>query len=660
MEIKMGMKSHLKIVALLLAVVAWGCDKEEEEPVQQQPVEIGTPAVGRIQSLVYVPEVSDGRIHTGGTYVEGAAPDGSRQRIELIPPEEMLRITYRVSPIDIRDSLVGLYERNRESFSFYMTHVTESPVAADGLPAVSGGEAGTCGLVVTDVERGSEEGTLVVSVENDHDFDTGNIAVALSIRQTTEAGAYGFTSAYTAIVNDGGRDITGNFRVARKDPSGRWSDPGRDFYTVVYKDESEIVLGRKPMESEDGLMVVYDNDGSLISIEEAAEAFGWSKELSGSLSTPGNPKLEENALGTDSYEWNRETGVFRLKNGNERNVGRTFNVPYTMLLSGEGVTVTAVSDYIASVLVLPETLTFDEVAVTWSFGKWNTKKWMEQIYTSSPVPGLSYDDGTIELPRDIAIKLLANTTDSWLGDKSGLEAGKILYDPAITVNNAIVDGLPVLQVAGWKYNGGVEEVPVSAQLPTDGSGTGIEIRGILKFVGPSGETIDLDLLPEKDRERFLSLSTDPEDPNSYTQSAPWSAYPLLYLTASTNWLGPDSGHRIIPYSKEEVETFFDGDGVMVGNLFLTGLAETAGTLTCKKVEDFGGDGPSEVYLSFCQKGGRPQVTLSMIIVAYRSDIKNMSEPTRYRIPEGGLRLKVPDGPTYILKGTFGFVPKPKE
>lgn len=87
--------------------------------------------LNRIQSLVYVPKTTDGKIHIGTSYIRAVDEVGTEtgDKIEVATTK---KLEYRVSPASLRDNLL-LYGAE-VTFSFYQAHVSREGVQSIGYP----------------------------------------------------------------------------------------------------------------------------------------------------------------------------------------------------------------------------------------------------------------------------------------------------------------------------------------------------------------------------------------------------------------------------------------------------------------------------------------------------------------------------------------------
>lgn len=619
--------------------------------------------LNRIQSLVYVPKTSDGKIHIGTSYIR-AVDEGGAETGEKIEVATTKKLEYRVSPASLRDNLL-LYEAE-VTFSFYQAHVSREGIQSVSHPEGYGvyqtakkttradareGHDGLNEFNFVKVEAGNDPGTILITVDNEHDFTHENLAVALCIRhENKETGVLTeYASAYTTVIGEGA-NLIGRFYLAKKEKDGSYSKISRTDridYTLIYNDETQITL----MEDYE---MVYDNGETVMSLEEAKEKYEWDADLDYKIErtgkTGGSLATNSSVYTADTSSGNKAQPVtFRLNPNaiSSGNVGKDWLCEYDASITSGMKSVDILSDFRAYVTVMPTEYTVD-ARVTWNSSNWYTGKYRgwhsdNAAYTSGKAE-LKYKKDNQEvtasnLPGRIRREIFA---DEHLWTVSGVIPEGLNIDNSLEVSTATTLQDLAFTVKGYKYSKDTKTVKMSRQgddgIATSGTQK-ITVTGQLTFVGPS----DNDLQFAIGSKNPVEMSTDPDD---YKGKGNGSPYALMYMLLEKQF-APDG--KILPLDR----TFFPASTIFnLCDIDMEGVTCTRQT---------GGDenhAPENLSLEYyTQTGGRPYPTLRSVNVKQDEKIKTIASETTYKLDKG-FDIVVPDGPTIkVTGGTFKFVPK---
>ncbi len=598
--------------------------------------------LGRIQSLVYVPETNDGKIHIGASYIKGGN--------DSIEVTETKKLKYRVSPANLRDSLIAYLLP--EEYTFWQEHVSRIREANRNtglLKALMAKRAeqhdGLDEFNIVKVEAGTREGEILVTVDNEHDFTHEDLAVALCIKHEDKKSGVltEFVSPYTTVVKEG-EDLTDRFYVAKKEADGSYSKVSRNDvveYTLRYDDTT-------PIKVMDGYEAVYDDGETVMSLEEAKAKYEWDGDLTGEL-TKGQDGTTGQLAGKFDKSGDKIVQFSLKSSATDAIVGATWYATYKLTMKKGSGSVDVVS-LKAQVLVLPQSYTVT-AEVAWNSDKWNygiRAGWTSEsaTYTSASA-SLSDEKGSSKLSGDDIRQLFAD------GTKWEIESGdeNIVKDEGgLDITATTVSGHLAFLVKGFKYCEEEHTVKLkrgeNSEIKTSGA-KGVTVDGTLKFVGPSS-THEVTL-------EDVVMPTDLQDTAYTAHQTNGSGYPLIYLSANPQY---PKGKKL-PYTDEEITKFFDGSWGKVMTWMAYAVYYKAltldGSMICAKEGSTEGS-PESVTLELVEKGGRPVPTLPTIYVKATEEIKNIKTATTYKIPEG-LKIKITDGPTIPIKGTFEFQPK---
>ena len=626
--------------------------------------------LGRIQSLVYVPKTSDGKIHIGTSYVSAIDEETGAETEPKIELTTTKKLEYRVSPASLRDYL--LQYQDEVTFSFYQAHVSREGAKTASLPQglrlVQPGSAtraeareGHDGLNefnVVKVEAGNEDGTLLITVDNEHDFTHEDLAVALCIKQDNkETGVLTeYTSAYTTVIGEGSNLIS-RFYLAKKEADGTYSKVSRTDridYTLVYDDTT-------PVEFMKGYEVVYDNGETVMPLEEAKEKYEWDSELTGTIKRGGKEFLGTWTSGytitPQDYQTNKQAPLtFQIKSESAKPdiIGKSWGCNYTVEISDGVDSVPIIPEFNAYVTILPKEYVV-EAGITWNSGKWyggKTGGWHSAgaAYTSSKavVKYKKVDDAAdataSTLPSHIKQEIFSDKNPWTVSDYVSED---FLIDALeVTVATNIQD--LAFTVKGYKYNKGTHTAKISRSdlngIPTSGKET-IKVTGTLTFEGPEDENLQVAI---GSTEKPVVMSTKPEDYEGYGNG---SSYALLYMQTIASFIPED---KVLPLDKK-----FFTDGVSM----LVYATVKVDDVSCTKSKGGDENAPQTLQLIYYDKpGGRPSpLTRSVNVVDdNEKKIASIQQETTYTF-EKGFDIVINEGPTIkVTNGTFKFVPAPAE
>lgn len=618
--------------------------------------------LGRIQSLVYVPKTSDGKIHIGTSYISAINDTGIEEgnKIELTATK---KLEYRVSPASLRDYL--LQYKDAVTFSFYQAHVSREGAKTASLPQgfrmlqlaatrteTREGHDGLHEFNVVKVEAGNDEGTLLITVDNEHDFTHEDLAVALCIKQNnTETGVLTeYTSAYTTVIGEGSNLIE-RFYLAKKEEDGTYSKISRTdriTYTLIYNDYT-------PVEFMKGYELVYDNGENVMSLAEAKEKYEWDVELVSKISRTGTTYNGGNCIENSSYSitpenYNTETEsalTFQINSpGSSGNIGKQWGCEYNVSISKEGQTVNILSKVWAYVIVMSAEYTVD-AHITWNSEKWYkgyTDRWHSDgaAYVSDRVD-LKYKVNDSEviasnLPSHVKQEIF---TDKYPWTVSDNIPEDLKVDGKIDVMVAINRQDLAFTVKGYKYSKDTKKVEISRSgdngIPTSGS-MKISVTGQLTFEGPTDSDLQFAI---GSTEKPIIMLTKPED---YKDKGNGSPYALMYMQLTPTFIPQD---KMMPLSGK----FFTSGGLLFNSAIVH-----VNDVSCTKSN---GDKnvPETLTLMYYDKmGGRPAPILRSVNVTPHESLKTITTETTYTFTKG-FEIVLEDGPTInVTGGIFKFVP----
>lgn len=620
----------------------------------------------RIQSLVYVPETSDGKIHIGISYIAGIK-DGieTGNKINVTSAH---KIRYRVSPADLSIGLVKLYEQDPNSFSFWQEHVSrvyETQAATTGLHISSvktvasradarEGHDGVHEFNIEDVEEVSP-GVIQITVRNEHAFDHEDLAVALCIKhddaETKVLTEY--VSAYTTVVGSGS-NLVGRFHLAKKenDSYTKVSRTDRVDYIVRYDDQTTIKLM-------DGYEVAYDDGENVISLAEAKEKYGWDASLECKIARV----KKEGAIVTNHIkhstiipaDWSSNLSddlEFHMNSDAEpSDVGSSMIFYYGVSVYNEDTEVIIIPLIEACITVVPPTYTV-AATVTWDsdkfyYGTQNSAGWQSQNATYTTLAELKYDSGTgltsaSNLPGSVYKDVFADEPASW---KLGQVSDDVKTDNNLNVTATAQNGGLAFEVKGFKYCKGTYDVDLSREgdngIATSGEKK-IEVNGRLTFEGPKSDEFSISL---GSTENPIII---PADGNGKGVGN-GTSYVLTYMTAESDSFIPKE--KVLPLDTK----FFKSA------IFQMAKVESE-NVTCARQS---GDesAPEQLKLRYHNKiGGRPSPLLWSINVADDNGgepkVSDIEEETTYEFGKFDIKIPGYDELTiHVTGGAFKFVPK---
>ena len=620
--------------------------------------------LGRIQSLVYVPKTADGKIHIGTSYISAVDESGAEtgNKIELSSTK---KLEYRVSPAELRDYLLEYEEE--VTFSFYQAHVSREGTVAISAPQglrvrqssvvatraeTREGHDGLNEFNVVKIEAGNDAGTLLITVDNEHDFTHEDLAVALCIRQNnTNTGVLTeFTSPYTTVIGEG-TNLTDRFYVAKSEEDGTYSKVSRTDridYTLIYDDVT-------PVEFMKGYEVVYDNGETVMSLAEAKEKYEWDDELTGEIKRTGRTYLGSWTTSSDyvitpqNYQRNTTDPLtFQLSQSaiSSDNVGKNWSCGYKASISAGGKSVDILSDVKAYVTVMPAEYVVD-AHIIWNSGKWyngKSKGWHsdEAAYTSDRVTLKYKKDNTLADESNLPPRIRREI----FGDGRPWKIDGDLPRDLNVENNLDVNVATNIQdlaftVKGYKYSAGEKVVKIKREGAGDGIPTSgikkITVTGQLTFEGPTETDLNIKI---GTADKPVVMATDPK---KYEGWGNGTAYALMYLQLSPILIPQD---KTVPVTGK----FFTGGTPF----FYATIGDDIEKVKCTKSS---GDGPETLDLEYYSKvGGRPSPLLHSVNVKSNDQLKNIKSETTYTF-DTGFDILLPDGPTIkVTGGTFKFVP----
>jgi outer membrane murein-binding lipoprotein Lpp len=625
--------------------------------------------LGRIQSLVYVPKTADGKIHIGTSYVSAVDEKTGAEKEPKIELATTKKLEYRVSPASLRDYLL-LY-KDEVTFSFYQAHVSREGAKTASLPQqgfrlvqpdpatraeTREGHDGLNEFNVVKVEAGNDEGTLLITVDNEHDFTHEDLAVALCIKQdNTETGVLTeYTSGYTTVIGEGANLIS-RFYLAKKEADGTYSKVSRTDridYTLVYDDTT-------PVEFMQGYEVVYDDGETVMSLEEAKEKYEWNSALTGTIKRGGKEFLGTWTSGytitPQDYQTNKQAPLtFQIKSESAKPdiIGKSWGCNYTVEISDGVDSVPIIPEFNAYVTILPKEYVV-EAGITWNSGKWyggKTGGWHSAgaAYTSSKAVVKYKVDGDGDatastLPSHIKQEIFSDKNPWTVSDYVSED---FLIDALeVTVATNIQD--LAFTVKGYKYNKGTHTAKISRSdskgIPTSGTET-IKVTGTLTFEGPADKDLQVAI---GSTDKPVVMSTKPEDYKGYGNG---SSYALLYMQTTATFIPED---KVLPLDKK-----FFTDGVSM----LVYATVKVDDVSCTKSEGGDENAPQTLKLMYYDKpGGRPSpLTRSVNVDDNEKKITSIQQETTYTF-EKGFDIVINEGPTItVTNGTFKFVPAPAE
>ena len=614
--------------------------------------------LGRIQSLVYVPKTADGKIHIGTSYI--GVDTG--EKIELSSTK---KLEYRVSPAELRDYLIEYEEE--VTFSFYQAHVSREGTMAVSAPQglrlcqssvatraeAREGHDGLNEFNVVKIEPGNDAGTLLITVDNEHDFTHEDLAVALCIKQNNaNTGVLTeYTSAYTTVIGEG-TDLTGRFYLAKKEADGTYSKVARTDridYTLIYDDTT-------PVEFMKDYEVVYDNAQTVMSLAEAKEKYEWDGELEYEIRRSGATGLGswtnsgEYTITPQDYRTNTVGPLtFQLSQNalSSGNIGKQWGCEYKVSLSKGGQSANILSGVRAYVTVIPTEYIVD-AHITWNSGKWYNGKsrgWHhdEAAYTSDKA-SLKYkkngkDEVVSSLDSHIRHEIF---TDKHPWTVSGVIPESLKVDGNLDINVATNIQDLVFTIKGYKYSENTQIVAISRSGAEDGIPTSgakkITVTGQLTFEGPTETDLNIKI---GTAEKPVVMATDPK---KYEGQGNGSPYALMYLQLAPTFIPQD---KAVPVNSK----FFTGGSPFA---YAT-IGDDIKEVKCTKSS--GNGEPETLTLEYYSKvGGRPSPLLHSVNVVSNDQLKNIKSETTYTFTTG-FDIVLPDGPTIkVTEGTFKFAP----
>ncbi len=593
-----------------------------------------------IQSLVYVPKTADGKIHIGTSYIATTKEDGTDDKENGIEVASTKKLEYCISPANLRDAMILLYEAKPDAFSFWQEHVSRVETKSIGLRTLDAnavtragepreGHDGLHEFNIVKIERGNSEGTLLITVDNEHDFTHEDLAVSLCIRyQDTTGVLTEYSSAYTPVVGEGS-NLIGRFYLAKKDENGNYTKVSRTDridYTLVYTDRTPITL----ME---GYEVVYDNGETVMSLEDAKAKYEWDAELTGSVFRTNGITGTEGTFRSDCYTITtiNDRQTFALTDKcSEDNLGASwYSKSYGAKISNnEGRSVTIVSEVQVYVTVVPETYKVS-AAVTWNLGNFYyglTNNWQAEtsIYTT-PAAQLTYskngeDTPAGNLPSSVYKSLFADGHTWTLTDP----CDSLKTNGSLTVTSKVVGADLAFSVKGFVWCEDTHHITMSRignnTIPTSGAKS-ITVTGTLDFVGPSADDLKVSIGSD---ENPILMPTK-ADSSIYKSKGNGTSFALLYLAAETSYSFIPA-EKVLPLDKK----FFSSDIIFYTDYTKIDLS----SIVCQKQGDGESDSPETLKLEYYTKtGSRPMPVLRSINVKNNeagSKISEITQETTYK------------------------------
>ena len=624
-----------------------------------------------IQSLVYVPKTADGKIHIGTSYIAEIGAQDPDAKIEVTSTK---KLEYRISPANLRDAMILLYEAKPDAFSFWQEHVSRVETKSIGLRTLDAnavtragepreGHDGLHEFNIVKLERGNSDGTLLITVDNEHDFTHEDLAVSLCIRYEASGVLTEYSSAYTPVVSEGS-NLIDRFYLAKKDENGNYTKVSRTDridYTLVWSDRTQIEL----ME---GYEVVYDNGETVMSLEDAKAKYEWDAELTGSVVRTNPITGTEGTLSqscytlTNSNELSKPLKFALTDKCTIDNLGASWNSKSygAQISKKDEKPVTIVSEVQVYVTVVPETYKVS-AAVTWNLGNFYhglDNDWQSEtsVYTTSEAQ-FTYSNKNGEdtpagnLPSNVYKSLFADGHTWTLTDP----CDSLKTNGSLTVTSKVVGKDLAFSVKGFVWCEDTHHITMSRTgnntIPTSGAKS-ITVTGTLDFVGPSANDLKVSI-----GENNPILMPTKADSSIYKSKGNGSSFALLYLASETSYSFIPA-EKVLPLNKK----FFSSDIIFYTNytkIDLTGVA-------CEKQTDEV-DSPQTLKLEYYTKtGSRPMPILRSINVKNEEDskISEITQETTYKTDKPfNIVLGKDDGigPTITVESvTFKVVPAATE
>lgn len=499
--------------------------------------------IDRIQSLVYVPKTSDGKIHIGTTYIAETDENGNdtSARIDVTPTK---KLEYRVSPANLRDKLLEL---PLDCFAFYQEHVTRSNTEGSGMDEFH----------IVKIEEGNGPGEILVTVHNEHDFTHEDLAVALCIKHTSSNGIVTeFTSPYTTVIGEG-RNIRDRFYLAKKFNDG-WVVSRNDniSYLIRYNDlTSTVTLSGSEYE------VVYDNGESVMTLEEAKERFEWDIDLK--YSTESIPGAYSNSLQQGTYTVTPTTPnvdrtkpvTVKLSQQMMSNMRAKVSDKYRVSLSDSETTITLIPEVSVTLTVIGTAYTVDNSQITWNYSTWynsraNGNTQYQTAYSKVYSAATSSDRENLSYIPEADFNEIFSRDAEWTVTYANGEASTIQGTLKAFSGAPQYDGNKrnvQFTVNGYVYSDGDETITLSRTVkPSSLVGTqGIDLTSTVTVSAPMARTADI-------KQTAASTSS--------------MAY-IFHFTLSDNVTAKE---KLMTYTNEEVTKFFNGSKGSVGAMLSLG------------------------------------------------------------------------------------------
>ena len=580
--------------------------------------------IGRIQSLVYVPKTSDGKIHIGTTHIAVVGEDGteSGDRIDLTPTK---KLEYRVSPANLRDKLLEL---PLSAFAFYQEHVTRAE------------NEGMDEFHICKIEPGNGPGEIFVTVENDHDFTHEDLAVALCIKAESKGVTTEFTSPYTTVIGEG-RNIRDRFYLARRTASGY--EPSRDdmaYYLVRYDDTKSLVTLLGDYE------LVYDNGESCMSLEEARERFEWDVTLS--MLAEGVADAFESTLRSGTFtvtpsqpnETRQQPVTVGLRSGSDyNNEGHTVTDRYRIAITDGRHSVTLIPEFRVSVIACAGAYQAERSNVSWNYATWRavTGRTTGTAEYTAQVPTRFFSrKGALAVNYDLSYLPERVAGDLFGGGVWNVTGADAVQQRELQVRSAAtgVDGTHrthTLAVGGFVYCDGMQLLQLTRNNVKPSclvSPEGINLTASVALTGPVTRTVTV---------------------NAAATTATAGSVALFYFAANPQ--ATSQAAKRITYTNEELSTYFGGSVADADN-FLAGGTLRNNTQTNPAWTAAGSDVTLPVTLTLLRAEDglliRPSLVMTPSTLASRLEA---GASLTFTAPEGCAYM-LPDGPSFPIEGSI--------
>lgn len=275
--------------------------------------------VARIQSLVFVPEYSDLKIHLNSQMLNGTQLN-----------KATTTVTYRVTPASLAEELAAL---DKSVWAFYAHAVT----ATRSVDVETYAKAVTITGQPEYVKNGMIEFPIEV-VADKLDPKTQDLAVALHLENpvTKEEEAkdvkHDYTTTYTTVDFGESVEVKDNFVLAVKDADDKWVEwdyatlhkDDKDKHTLRFNQDvwNETAGTGKKVELFENAEIVYKDGEEYLTLAEAKAEYGWIVDVTATLEH-NEPTYPDGSALVDKT-WTEDEHFFWLDEADAANVGQKF------------------------------------------------------------------------------------------------------------------------------------------------------------------------------------------------------------------------------------------------------------------------------------------------------------------------------------------------